>query len=283
MHRKAYILAGAALILALLACNMPSPQQIGIAETALALVQTGTAMALTVQAGGPGPGAAIATSAAAPTVDTAPPTVVASLTPTACTAFVTANLNANVRTGPSTDYDPVGYLPAGGTAPIAGRNDANTWWYIAFAGGPGGHGWIAQSVTTAACVPAVVPVIAAPPLPPTLTPSPTSIPPVSFAVIHVTYGFSHWSDAGYVNCPRVTASISTNGPGTVTYRWTRSDGSQSSPATLTFGSAGTISVKYDWALGSVWNGQTFWVGLYVDDPNHQDFGHKSFTQACTSP
>jgi hypothetical protein len=79
--------------------------------------------------------------------------------------MATANTDVNVRTGPSTAYDIIGYLPTGGTAPIAGRNDVNTWWYIDFAAGPGGHAWVAGSVTTATCLPSVVQVVAAPPLP----------------------------------------------------------------------------------------------------------------------
>jgi subtilase family serine protease len=46
-----------------------------------------------------------------------------------------------------------------------GRNDAYTWWYIAYPGASGGHAWIAGSVVTSACVPSVVQVVAAPPLP----------------------------------------------------------------------------------------------------------------------
>ncbi len=105
----------------------------------------------------------------------------------------------------------------------------------------------------------------------------------AFAVIHVTYTLSTWSDSGHTDCPRVTAHITTNDAGSVTYHWTRSDSSSASSATLTFGSAGTQSINYDWALGSVWAGTTSWVGIYIDDPNHQDFGHKTFTTACTSP
>lgn len=104
-----------------------------------------------------------------------------------------------------------------------------------------------------------------------------------FAVTSVSYSLSTWSDSSHTNCPRMTASITTNGAGTVTYHWTRSDNSTSSPATLTFSSAGSQSVNYDWALGSANAGSTSWVGIYIDDPNHQDFGHKSFTTACTSP
>lgn len=104
-----------------------------------------------------------------------------------------------------------------------------------------------------------------------------------FAVTHVTYNLSTWNDSGHTDCPRVTAHITTNGAGDIQYHWTRSDNSSAPTKTLHFNSAGTKSINYDWALGSVWNGQSHWVGIYIDDPNHQDFGHKTFTTACTSP
>ncbi len=104
-----------------------------------------------------------------------------------------------------------------------------------------------------------------------------------FAVEHVTYTMSSWNDSGHTNCPRVTASITTNGAGTLTYHWTRSDNASIATTTLAFGSAGTQSINYDWALGSASAGSTNWVGIYIDSPNHQDFGHQSFTTACTSP
>lgn len=88
-----------------------------------------------------------------------------SSTPSPCTPTVTSTVNANVRSGPGTAYDIVGFLALGQSANIVGRNDAYTWWYIAYPGVAGGHAWIAGSVVTSACVPAVVQVVAAPPLP----------------------------------------------------------------------------------------------------------------------
>ncbi len=82
-----------------------------------------------------------------------------------CSPTVTATVNANVRSGPGTAYDAVGSLMLGQTATIAGRNDAYTWWYIAYPGVSGGYAWIAGSVVTSSCVPSVVQVVAAPPLP----------------------------------------------------------------------------------------------------------------------
>jgi uncharacterized protein YraI len=97
--------------------------------------------------------------------NTPDPVAVVQPTATVCTPAVTANTDVNIRTGPGTAYDIIGYLPTGGSAPLVGRNDANTWWYIQFAAGAGGHAWIAGSVTTATCLPGVVQVVAAPPLP----------------------------------------------------------------------------------------------------------------------
>lgn len=94
-----------------------------------------------------------------------------------CNPTVTATTDANVRAGDSTEYAVIGNLPYGGTAVVAGTNAAHTWWYIVFAGGPGGYGWISGSVVTTACLPAVVQVVVAPPLPAAPPPSEPSVTP----------------------------------------------------------------------------------------------------------
>jgi hypothetical protein len=112
-------------------------------------------------------------AASAPVASTPSPEFTPTLTftptftaiPTQCNPLITANVVVNVRSGPDTAYDVVGSLPQGGTATIVGRNDAYTWWYIDYPAGSGNHAWVAGSVVTSACVPAVVQVVAAPPLP----------------------------------------------------------------------------------------------------------------------
>jgi hypothetical protein len=104
-----------------------------------------------------------------------------------------------------------------------------------------------------------------------------------FAVTHVTYTLSTWGDGSHTDCPRVTAQITVSGPGTITYHWTQSDGANSGTSTLAYDAAGSKSINHDWALGSSHAGETNWIGIYIDKPNHQDFGHKEFTTACTSP
>jgi hypothetical protein len=103
-----------------------------------------------------------------------------------------------------------------------------------------------------------------------------------FAVIHVTYTVSSFNQPGFVGCPKVTAHITTNGAGDVQYHWRRSDNSESPVATLHFASATTQDVERTWTLGSVWLGTTNWLGIYIDEPNHQNFGHANVTP-CTSP
>jgi len=105
---------------------------------------------------------------------------------------------------------------------------------------------------------------------------------IAFSVTSVTYSVSTWSSGGSVDCPRIIANITTNGAGTVTYTWTSTSGTNS-PETLVFGSAGTQSINYDWQRGSTWAGTPAGVGIYINAPNHQDFGQQTFTTACTTP
>ncbi len=68
----------------------------------------------------------------------------------------------------------------------------------------------------------------------------------------------------------ITATITTNQAGNVNYTWVRSDGF-SSPGlsdTLSFNAAGSKSITYEWV--STISG--LWVDLYIDKPNHQQFG-----------
>jgi uncharacterized protein YraI len=126
--------------------------------------------------------------------DTPAPIPTDTLVPTACVPMVTANTNANVRSGPDVAYDVVGYLSLGGTALVTGRNDANTWWYIEYASASGGHAWIAGSVATASCLPSVVQVVAAPPLPPTaVPPTATDVPPAVVARPDIYVSEYTWS------------------------------------------------------------------------------------------
>lgn len=93
------------------------------------------------------------------------PTPTATTAVEACAPTVTTTTLANVRNGPGQVYAVIGNIPQGGSANVAGRNSDGTWWYIEFAGGQGGYAWISTQVTTSACIPSTLAIIAAPPTP----------------------------------------------------------------------------------------------------------------------
>jgi Ig-like domain from next to BRCA1 gene len=101
----------------------------------------------------------------------------------------------------------------------------------------------------------------------------------TFAVTHVTYDLSTFNDGGNTGCPMVTAHITANMTGDVQYHWVRSDGPES-VQTLHFSSSSTQDVQEKWYLGSGATG-TQWLGIYIDAPNHQDFGHININKCIT--
>ncbi len=166
MNKKSLLTSALIFWLLLAGCNLPVSQdadqtatpaledQIAGTMTALASVDTGA------------PQEATATSTSLPVAGTQ-----VQSTPTQCSPIVTANVNANVRSGPGTVYPQVGALLANQSAAVAGKNAEGTWWYINFPAASSGFAWIAGSTVTASCLPPSVAVIAAPPTP---TPQPVS-------------------------------------------------------------------------------------------------------------
>jgi hypothetical protein len=81
-------------------------------------------------------------------------------------------------------------------------------------------------------------------------------------------------------CPKtfgLVGNITTNGPGTVTYRWERSDGGASPTQTYTFESASTFSPFTSWpreASGS------YWVRIHIITPNDMVSEQANFTLTC---
>ena len=78
-----------------------------------------------------------------------------------------------------------------------------------------------------------------------------------------------------------TATITTNGPGDVTFYWEQSDGDISWEDTLHFNSAGSQAVSNVWTVAFPAAGTlTGWSRIYIDTPNHQYFPRAYFTLAC---
>lgn len=92
---------------------------------------------------------------------------------------------------------------------------------------------------------------------------------VKFAVTSVSFNTEH-SGTCLAGKYTVTATITVNKSGLVTYTWIRSDGASGSAnnGSLEFEKAGSQSVQFEWTTGA----SGLWVDLYIDEPNHQQFG-----------
>jgi len=78
-----------------------------------------------------------------------------------------------------------------------------------------------------------------------------------------------------------TATITTNGPGDVSYYWEQSDGDLSWEGWLHFDSAGSQAVSNVWSVPFPASGSlTGWARIYIDAPNHQYVSRAYFTLAC---
>jgi len=100
----------------------------------------------------------------------------------------------------------------------------------------------------------------------------TSAPAALFAVTNVVFSVTG-------TCPNFsyTYSITTNGAGTVNLHRVFSDGAtDTAPVTMVFAAAGTqTSPSIVVFMGAP--ATTTWTDIYIDNPNHQQFGRASFT------
>jgi len=146
-----------------LACNLPSKQEVNAAATVIAA----TFDALTAQAPASTPTAIAATQPPAPTAAPLPTRVLPSPTPVG-TFFVTST-GVNCRSGPSTAYSILTTVPGGTYVVIVGRNNDNSWWYVQV--NPSLDCWISGVTGYTTGNPGSMSIVAAPPLPtPTLPP-----------------------------------------------------------------------------------------------------------------
>lgn len=122
----------------------------------------------------------LAGATATPIVQVAPSRATLAATPTAFSTGpqVVALVDSNVRTGDTTEYDRIGFLFSGETAPIIGISSFNTnWYYIQLPSGR--RGFVAPSVVRSEGDLTSLPRINPPPPPtpiPTNTPVPTATP-----------------------------------------------------------------------------------------------------------
>jgi hypothetical protein len=101
--------------------------------------------------------------------------------------------------------------------------------------------------------------------------------PAGFAVTHLTGSVDH---ATASTCPftfNFSADITTSSAGTVNYHWVRSDNSTGPSGSLSFTGPGTKTITTSWQLSATYTG---WEAVFVDVPNHQQFGKINIQLTC---
>jgi hypothetical protein len=74
----------------------------------------------------------------------------------------------------------------------------------------------------------------------------------------------------------ITANVTANGAGNVTYKWVRSDGAIDGAVhpPIVYAAAGSQSVNTTWSVAAA---GSHWMDIYIDSPNHQQFGRANFS------
>lgn len=105
-------------------------------------------------------------------------------------------------------------------------------------------------------------------------------PPPAFAVTSVTYYMPHTTiDMGCPNSVSISAEITTNAAGNVSFKWNDSQGCPGCATKSTaFAGAESKIIQHTMTINASGD---YWARIYIDEPNHQWFAQKSFTVNCT--
>ena len=89
-----------------------------------------------------------------------------------------------------------------------------------------------------------------------------------------------------IGCPTnvrftINATITTNGPADVSYRWVQSDGnSMSQTKPLDFAEAGNVTVTREWMIGEGDSPNPRWAQIIIEEPDYQEFGQVEILNVC---
>jgi hypothetical protein len=240
-----------ALVLAMLACNLPSSA--ATATPTLSLITPSLTQPLPTNA---------PTQTLLPST-TPPPT--ATGTPTVPVAFP-KEVGVNCRLGPGVGWVVLSGLSVGTSSQISGKSGDGGWWYIVDPFNSGRKCWVASSVTNTAGNVAGIPVVEAPK---------AAVTKVSLKVSPDTINAAA--------CPaeaspiEVAGTIETNGPTEVTWHLETQQTGVLTPQTIEFDAFGStdFSTNYTPTLTA----GTYWIRLIITSPNDMQAETK-YTITC---
>jgi hypothetical protein len=103
-----------------------------------------------------------------------------------------------------------------------------------------------------------------------------------FAVSNVSYKVIRDPAAGCATNVwyTVQATITTNGPAEVWYKWLQSDGNDSGDKKLVFKSATSITVEREWSMHLGVNPGTKWMQIVITAPGYSEYPQATFIYDC---
>jgi hypothetical protein len=103
-----------------------------------------------------------------------------------------------------------------------------------------------------------------------------------FAVSNVSYKVIRDPAAGCATNVwyTVQATITTNGPTEVWYKWLQSDGNDSGDKKLVFKSATSMTVEREWSMHLGVNPGTKWMQIVITAPGYTEYPQATFIYDC---
>ena len=228
-----------ALVLAMLACNLPSS---AATETpTLALITPSVTQPISTDT----PTQTLLPSNTPPPSSTSTPTVPVALP---------KEVAVNCRLGPSVGWVVLSGLSVGTSSQIAGKSGDGGWWYIVDPFNSGRKCWVASSVTITAGNLAGIPVVEAPQA--TVTKVTVDVDPKSLSVAGCI---------GPILPLKIAGTIETNGPTAVKWHFETQQGGAMPNQTTNFDAFGSKEVSMDYTPPLT--AGTYWVRLIVTAPN----------------
>ena len=184
-----------------------------------------------------------------------PPTTAPTLTSTPDAAEVSMRVTAeavNCRFGPGIVYQSLNEIENGKSLRAVGRNQESTWWLVRDPGNPGGVCWVFADVVDELDDTTALPVL---PLPfVTVTDVSLRVEPNRIVV-----NCSQFPQTVFFE-----ATITTNGPTLLTWKWEVSTGITSDVGTLIFEQASTQVINEYYQINAP---NEYWVKLHILTPN----------------
>ncbi|HSJ85908.1 MAG TPA: hypothetical protein VK909_01785 [Anaerolineales bacterium] len=240
------------LVLAMLACNLPS--NVAVTETpTLQMLPSATTQPLATD---------LPTQPPLPS-NTPPPA--ATSTSTIPIVFP-KETNVNCRLGPGIAWIPTSALIVGQSSQITGKNSDGSWWNIVDPQNTSKRCWVSASVVNTGGNISAIPIVEAPEA--SVTDATVNVDPKSISVAGCT---------GPILPIKIKGTIETNGPTTVKWRFeTQLDGSMGDQ-TADFDAFGAKEFSADYTPPVT--AGTYWVRLIVTTPNDLQ-AEASYTITC---